>query len=86
MNKIQLIYFRGCPNYDVVKDLLCEMGLEYEEIDQNNLQENDLLKLLSSPSILKNGELIYGQRIGSAKGGCTLNLADKSYLAAKLKE
>jgi hypothetical protein len=86
MERIQLIYFQGCPNYSVVKNLLSEIGAIYEEVDQNDLSDEDPLKLFSSPSILKDGKLIFGQKIDSAKGGCTLNLPDKSHLAKKLKE
>jgi hypothetical protein len=86
MERIQLIYFEGCPNYSVVKNLLSDIGVKYEEIEQNDLEETDPLKLFSSPSILKNGKLIFGQKIDSTKGGCTINLPDKSSLAKKLKE
>jgi len=86
MEQIQLIYFEGCPNYSVVKNLLSDIGIKYEEIEQNGLSEQDPLKLFTSPSILKDGKLVFGQRIDSVKGGCTLNLPDKSYLVKKLKE
>lgn len=84
MERIQLIYFQGCPNYPVIKNLLADIGIRYEEIEQNSLSEQDPLKLFTSPSILKNGKLILGQKIDSAKGGCTLNLPDKSELSKRL--
>jgi len=86
MKRIQLIYFQGCPSYSVVKNLLSDIEIEYEEIKQDNLSEQNPLKFFTSPSILKDGKLIFGQKIDSTKGGCTLNLPDKSYLAKKLKE
>ena len=86
MERIQLIYFQGCPNYSVLKNLLSDIGVKYEEIEQTGLEETDPLKLFSSPSILKDGKLIFGQKIDSAQGGCTLNLPDKTYLAKKLKD
>ena len=86
MERIQLIYFQGCPNYSVIKNLLSDIGVKYEEIEQTGLEEIDPLKLFSSPSILKDGKLIFGQKIDSTKGGCTLNLPDKSYLAKKLED
>ncbi len=85
MERIQLIYFGGCPNFSVVKNLLSDIGVKYEEIEQTGLGETNPLKLFSSPSILKDGKLIFGQKIDSTKGGCTLNIPEKSDLAKKLK-
>ena len=86
MERVQLIYFQGCPNYSVVKNILSDIGVKYEEIEQNGLSEQDPLKLFTSPSILKDGNLIFGQEIDSIKGGCTLSIPDKFFLAKKLKE
>ncbi len=86
MERIQLIYFQGCPNYSVIKNLLSNIGVKYEEIEQTSLEKTDPLKLFSSPSILKDGKLVFGQNIDSAKGGCTLGLPKKSDLTQKLME
>lgn len=86
MENILLIYFKECPNYSIIKNLLSDIGVKCQEIEQNNLSENDPLKLFTSPSILKNGKLIFGQKIDSAKGGCTLNLPDKFELVKRLEK
>ncbi len=86
MEQIQLIFFQDCPNYSIVKNLLTDLGLSFEEIEQSSLSEIDPLRLFTSPSILKNGELIFGQKINTAMGGCSLNLPKKSDLIYKLKD
>jgi hypothetical protein len=69
-----------------LKNLLSDIGVKYEKIEQTGLEETDPLKLFSSPSILKDGKMIFAQKIDSTKGGCTLNLPDKFHLAKKLKK
>ena len=86
MNQIKLIYFLDCPNFPIVKNILLDMGLIFEEVEQNSLPNNQPLKLLTSPSILKDDKLVFGQRTDSAIGGCSLNLPQKADLIDRLKD
>ncbi|MBT3922871.1 MAG: hypothetical protein HOF21_09885 [Nitrospina sp.] len=71
---IKLIYFDGCPNYEVAKNLLLQSGCKFEEINQSNLPDDHAFKQYTSPTILKNGRLIVGEKMASKNGGCSLQL------------
>jgi hypothetical protein len=80
MEKLKFIYFEGCPNAQIMKTALNDLGYELEEIEQNSLPSGNPYKDYSSPTILKNSKLIYGEK--AAGGGCSLNMPDLK----KLKE
>ncbi len=72
MKRIKFIYFEGCPNAKEILDLLDELGIDFEKIEQNLLAPEDKQRNYSSPSILSEGQIIFGtQAVG---GGCSLNL------------
>lgn len=73
MNEIKLLYFEGCPNAVRVKEMLLQMGHAFQEIRQDRLSENDPLRKFSSPTILKDHEIIYGTS-ARAEGACSLEL------------
>ncbi len=73
MNEIKLLYFEGCPNAVRVKEMLLQMGHAFQEIRQDRLSENDPLRKFSSPTILKDHEIIYGTSARS-EGACSLEL------------
>ncbi|MBC8286183.1 MAG: hypothetical protein H8E42_01780 [Nitrospinae bacterium] len=85
MDTIKLIYFSGCPNYVAVKKLLLNLGCDFEEINQSKLPEKHPLKCYTSPAILKNGELIIGEKMDSIAGGCTIQLPSEEDFARSLK-
>ena len=74
MKNIQLIYFKGCPNYEPAKSLLLQSGYDFEEIDQGELSDNHPLKHYTSPTILKNETLIISEKMSSSIGGCSTQL------------
>lgn len=86
MNDIKLIYFSGCQNFNWVKELILELGIPFEEIDQNDLPEEHPLRSYTSPSILKNSELVMGYKAGTSKGSCSIYLPSRSGLKEKLKK
>ena len=85
MSKITLIYFGSCPNYEGVKNLLLQIGVSFVEINQDDLLSKHPFKQFTSPAILKNDELIFGERIGDLGEGCSINIPDKWELERKLK-
>lgn len=72
MKRIQFIYFEGCPNANEILDLMDELGIDFEKVEQNLLASEDKLKNFSSPSILLEGQIIFGTE--TTGGGCSLNL------------
>ena len=76
--KVQLIYFRDCPNFAPLKQLLMDAGIEFEEICQDDLENEDVLRLFSSPTLLAGGVIIWGSK---TKGGsCSVGLPTKDKL------
>jgi len=81
---IKLIYFDGCPNYEAAKHLLLQSGCKFEEINQGSLPDNHTFKQYTSPTILKNGTLVVGEKMGSKLGGCSLQLPSDAEFKKKL--
>lgn len=67
MKSFKLVYFKGCPNVEKTRELLKSAGIKsFSEIVQDDLLENDPLKLLSSPSIVgPRGEVLFGEKCNS---------------------
>jgi hypothetical protein len=84
MNYIKLIYFNGCPNYEVAKNLLLKTGYDFEAADQGDLSASHPFKYYTSPTILKNGNLIIGEKMDSLIGGCSMQLPNSEELKRKL--
>ena len=72
MKEIKLVFFEGCPNAEKVRESLTNIGIEFIEIEQNQLQSIDKYKDYSSPTILKNDEVVFGGQADG--GGCSLNI------------
>jgi glutaredoxin len=85
MENIKLVYFRGCPNYKSVKKLLTRIGVSFDEINQDDLSDGHPLKRFTSPTILKNEKLIFGEKISDASGGCSIRIPERWELERKLK-
>ncbi|MBK9294500.1 MAG: hypothetical protein IPM57_08655 [Oligoflexia bacterium] len=81
MKKLKLIYFKGCPNVEKIRRTLKDGGFDFEEINQNELSSHHPLKNYSSPTILRNEEIIFGS-ISSSDGGCSLKVPDVEQLRA----
>ncbi|MCB0272394.1 MAG: hypothetical protein KDD46_05215 [Bdellovibrionales bacterium] len=78
MSKYKLIYFNSCPNYQAAVDLLNQSGLEFEAVCQDDLEEGDLLKNYSSPTLLDGERIIFGSE--AKGGGCSIPLPKKEEL------
>jgi predicted thioredoxin/glutaredoxin len=67
MPKIELLFFRGCPNVNRAREALRSMGItDFLEVDQGQLENSHPYLHYSSPTILKDGKLVAGSVSGSA--------------------
>ena len=61
--------------------MLEEIELEFLEINQDHLHEGSSGKNFSSPTLLKDNDIIiFGGETDSSEGACTTNLPDKEEL------
>ena len=61
--------------------MLKEIGLAFMEINQDRLHEGCFGKNFSSPTLLKDNDIIiFGGKTDSSEGACTTNLPDKEEL------
>jgi len=86
MSKCQLIYFEGCPNAKHARAILLTAGVPFEVILQDELNEGNEFKNYSSPSILKDGKLLLGQRLSSGSSACSFEKIDEELLKQKALE
>lgn len=85
MDNIKLIYFEGCPEAKNAKSALLSSGIsDFEIIEQGTLNEDHPLKRYSSPSILKNGELILGSKLAPGASACSYQRIDPEEIKNKL--
>lgn len=84
MSEFKLVYFRGCPNVEKARELLKSAGItDICDVIQDDLDEGESLKQLSSPSIVgPSGAVLFGEKCAS--GACTFG-ADEDVLN-RLKE
>ncbi|MBI2520725.1 MAG: MerC family mercury resistance protein [Bdellovibrio sp.] len=82
MSAIKFIYFEGCPNAQKTKDLLQELTTDFDIIRQDDLTTDNPYRNYSSPTILRNGEIILGS--AASGGGCSLQLPNKNELRRRL--
>ena len=81
MKRLSLIYTSSCPNYEPIRQMLKEIGLAFMEINQDHLHEGSSGKNFSSPTLLKDNDIIiFGGETDSSEGACTTNLPDKEEL------
>ncbi len=81
MKPLSLIYTSSCPNYEPIRQMLKEIGLAFMEINQDRLHEGYFGKNFSSPTLLKDNDIIiFGGETDSSEGACTTNLPDKEEL------
>ena len=69
---LTFVFFQGCPNATTVRDNLMATEHPFTIICQDELPENHPMRLYSSPSILLNGELLFGSNIKGS--GCSLDV------------
>lgn len=90
MDNIKFIYFEGCPEAKNVRSALLVAGIyDFEVIVQDKLLEGNPYLKFSSPSVLDNGELIYGIRTDGERASCTfdvINFVDDLKLIERLRQ
>jgi len=84
MGELKLVYFEGCPNASKARQNLKDAGYSFKEVRQDDLPENDPLKKYSSPTILKDGQPLFGTPTAQA-GGCSLEVPTVSQIKEKLE-
>lgn len=82
MSKITLIYFEGCPNAGRARQVLQELGADFETFDQTQLPEGDSRRNFASPTILRDGVVIFGT--AAKGGGCSTETIDVDTLKRAL--
>ena len=83
MSAIKLIYFDGCPNAKHARAALLTAGTyDFEVVKQNELAEDHHFKRYSSPTILKNEQIIFGSESGNAS--CSFEGVDPQAIKSKL--
>ena len=85
MAKIKFIYFEGCPNAEKVRQNLQAAGAEFDEVKQDDLPEGHTLKKYSSPTVLKDGQPLFGIDTASQGGGCSLEVPTTEQIRDKLE-
>ena len=76
-----LIYFSGCPTVKITLEVLDDLGLQYEKINQDNLEESSPYFKYTSPTILFGEEIVFGG-LTSGGQGCSYG----EFSRDKLKE
>ncbi len=72
MVSARLLYFQGCPNYEILRSILREEGIStVVEIDLGELPNGDPLKSYSSPTLLQGDRVLLGTRITPGATSCT---------------
>jgi len=84
MRQVKLIYFEGCPNAEKTKKALHRAGVDFETMCQDELPESHPYKSYSSPTILKENEVVFGSRTGTGSGGCSLDMPSEKVLRESL--
>lgn len=90
MNSVKLIYFKGCPEAGKLRSALFRAGISnYQEVLQDELPKGHSYLKVSSPSVMKDDELIYGVRTCNESSSCTYDMIsppDEEKLVLRLKE
>jgi hypothetical protein len=79
-----LIYFRGCSSLETARELLKEVGFAYEEVRQDDLPKNHDLRHYSSPSLLRNGEIVFGARLDGEACACSIGVPTEYQLLSRI--
>lgn len=72
MKNVVLIYFDSCPNVQLAKKLLDELGLSYSEVNQDKISKDHKYAYYSSPTVLIDDEILFGSK--TQGGGCSFKI------------
>ena len=67
-----LVFFRGCPNAELARQLVSDLKISCVYILQDDLSEGDPLRSYSSPSLLVGDQVVFGALTGKNSKGCSL--------------
>ncbi len=81
---LKLIYFGGCPNAERARKMLAEIGVPFEEVNQDDVPVADPLKGYASPTVLDGDKIIFGSKTGENSGGCSLDIPSLDQLKTLL--
>ena len=84
MSAVKLIYFEGCPNSKHARAVLLSSQIDFEVIRQDDLPDEDHYRHYSSPTILRNGKIIFGERLEPNASACSAEKFDEELLKSKL--
>lgn len=73
MHNTILIYFEGCLNAKAAKEALRALGVEFDSIVQDNIPKDSPYQSYTSPTILKDNQIILGRRTDGKGGGCSMD-------------
>ncbi len=80
MPKVKLVYFKGCPNVEKVSAFLAEAGVDCTLVCQDDLPPEHPLKECSSPTIIKDGKIVFGAHGEGSGGACSVNVPSAARL------
>jgi len=82
---LTLITFEGCPNSSRIVSLLEDMGVEFSKIDQSLLPADHPFRHYSSPTLLRNGTILFGSHT-DGESGCSLSLPSDEAIRMLLRD
>jgi len=82
--EVKFIYSEGCPNADKTRTALKTIGIDFDDIKQNDLSESSVFRNYSSPTILQGNNVIFGCETGQGRDGCSLEIPGINELKDKL--
>jgi len=84
LTKVKFIYFEGCPNAEKTRTALKTIGIDFDDVNQDDLAESSIFRNYSSPTILQGNNVIFGCETGQGSGGCSLEVPSINELKDKL--
>jgi|GEM_PF-4857619 len=81
-----LIYFIGCPGIEPLKQALKKEQLSYQEIVQGDLPPHHPHKSLTSPSLVLNGQLVWGEFLSGPSCGCSYSPFSPETIVREVKK
>lgn len=84
MGNLKLIYFKGCPNAKHARAVLLQTGVNFEVVIQDELPQGDKLLQFSSPTIIRDHEILLGQKLTEGSSACSFEKIDEDQLKNKM--
>ncbi len=84
MSAVKLIYFDGCPNSKHARALLLSSKIDFESVKQDELPDNHTYRTYSSPTILRDEDVIFGQKLEPGVSACSFERFDEDKIRKSL--